>query len=93
MVQVDLFYFDDHFWSLLPSHRKMVNDLLVRGVIEMYAISEDRAQGWIIFNAMNERDVKMLIDKFPIRDYFQYEIIPLMILNNSESLWPKVHLN
>ncbi len=93
MVNIDLFYFDDNFWSLLPAHRKLINDLLMEGKIEMYAISEDRSQGWIIVNASHEQEVKNILDSFPIRDYFQYIIHPLFILNNSVSLWPKVHLN
>ncbi|MEP7266743.1 MAG: hypothetical protein ABI844_03880 [Saprospiraceae bacterium] len=93
IVNVDLFYLDELFWDLLPAHRKVVNDLLIEGVIEMYAISEDRSRGWIVFNAKNEKTVKNLMESFPIRNYFQYEIVSLFILNNSVSLWPKVHLN
>jgi hypothetical protein len=93
IVHLDLFYFDENFWELLPAHRKIVNDLLIEGVIEMYAISEDRSQGWIVFNANVEKEVKEMMENFPIRDYYSYKIMPLFILNNSVSLWPKLHLN
>ncbi len=93
MVNIDLFYLDENFWALLPAHRKLINDLLIEGRIEMYAISEDKAQGWIIIKANHDREVKKIVDGFPIRNYFRYEIHPLFILNNSVSLWPKMHLN
>jgi hypothetical protein len=93
MVTLTLDLFDDQFWDLLPAHRKLINDLLVEGVVEMYSISEDRRQGWIVFHADSEKQVTGMVDNFPIRDYFSYEISSLFILNNSVSLWPKVHLN
>ncbi|HNR06451.1 MAG TPA: hypothetical protein PKM27_03990 [Saprospiraceae bacterium] len=93
MVNVHLDKLDEEFWELLPAHRKIVNDLLIEGVIEMYAISEDRSSGWIVFHAENREQVADLVENFPIRDYFTYEITGLFILNNAVSLWPKVHLN
>ncbi len=93
LVNIQLQSIDDAFWDLLPSHRKLVNQLLIEGVIEMYAISEDRSQGWIVLHAESERKVKGIVDNFPIRSYFTYEINALMVLNNSVSLWPRVHLN
>jgi len=93
LVSVHLGQMDEDFWELLPAHRKIINDLLIEGVIEMYAISEDRTQGWIVFHAENEDEVTKMLDNFPIRDYFTYEINGLFILNNAVSLWPKVHLN
>lgn len=93
MVNVHLDKLDEEFWELLPAHRKIVNDLLIEGVIEMYAISEDRSSGWIVFHAENQELVVNIVENFPIRDYFTYEITGLFILNNAVSLWPKVHLN
>jgi len=93
LVSVHLGLMDEDFWELLPSHRKIINDLLIEGVIEMYAISEDRTQGWIVFHAENKSEVTRMLDNFPIRDYFTYEINGLFILNNAVSIWPKVHLN
>ena len=93
MVTLNLEPLDDPFWDLLPAHRKLINDLLVEGVIELYCISEDRTRGWIVFHAESERQVRDMVDNFPIRDYFTYEVSSLFILNNAVSLWPKVHLN
>lgn len=93
IINIELALLDEEFWELLPAHRKIINDLLVEGVIEMYAISEDRAHGWIVMHATDEFQVREIVDNFPIRDYFSYEIHGLFILNNSVSLWPKVHLN
>lgn len=93
IVNLDLAPFDADFWELLPAHRKIVNDLLVEGIIEMYAINEERNQGWIVFQVGDENQVRTMLDHFPIRDYFTYEIHALFIFNNSVSLWPKVNLN
>ncbi len=93
IVDMELSDLDDQFWDLLPAHRKTINDLLVEGVIEMYAISEDRVHGWIVIHAADEYQVKCIVDNFAIRDYISFKIHTLFILNNSVSLWPKMHLN
>ena len=93
MVTISLEHLDDQFWDLLPAHRSLINDLLVEGVIELYSISDDRVHGWIVIHAESEAKLNSMIDNFPIRDYFSYEFSSLFILNNSVSLWPKLHLN
>ncbi len=93
IINIQLARIDEQFWEILPAHRKIINDLLVEGVIEMYAISEDRSQGWMVIHAIDEDQARDIVDNLPIRDYFTYDLNALFILNNSVSLWPKVHLN
>lgn len=78
IVHLDLAPFDADFWELLPAHRKIVNDLLVEGIIEMYAINEDRSQGWIVFQVENENQVRAMLDNFPIRIILLTKYIPYL---------------
>ena len=56
MVTITLpLYPDEKFISLIPGHRAHVNELMQRGVILSYALSEDRRTLWIIILA-SEKD-------------------------------------
>ena len=85
--------FDEYFWQLIPEHRELINDLLIREVIEIYGVNLNRNKGWLAINAKDEDEVADIIETFPIRDYFSYDIEQLFIFDNALGLMPKMVLN
>lgn|SRR6476619_6011434 len=85
--------FDEYFWQLIPEHRELINDLLIKEVIEIYGVNLDRNKGWLAINAKDEDEVANIIETFPIRDYFSYDIEQLFIFDNALGLMPKMVLN
>ena len=92
-VTFQLREFDEYFWQLIPEHRELINDLLIREVIEIYGVNLDRNKGWLVINAKDEDEVANIIETFPIRDYFSYYIEQLFIFDNALGLMPKMVLN
>ena len=84
---------DDNFMQLIPQHRERVNELLVREVIETYAVNADRTRGWIVVNAETQEEAIEVIESFTIRDYFTYDLDQLFIYDNALGLMPKMVLN
>ena len=63
------FNVDEEFMRLVPRHRMIINDFIIKGVIETYAISVEASRGWILFNA-----------KLMVYDSQMYRF-PKMVLN------------
>ena len=92
-VTIFLGELDEQFWQILPGHRELVNDLLIKEVIETYGVNIERTRGWITINAKDEEEVTSIIESFPIRDYITYEIDQLFIYDNALGLMPRMMLN
>ena len=84
---------DDQFMQLIPQHRERVNELLIREIIETYAVSADRTKAWVVVNAATEEEAIAVIESFIIRDYFSYDLDQLFIYDNALGLMPKMALN
>ncbi|MBK9731267.1 MAG: hypothetical protein IPO83_08270 [Chitinophagaceae bacterium] len=84
---------DEEFWKMIPQHREMVNDFLLREVIETYGVNMERTKGWITMNAKDEDEVTLIIESFPISDYYTYDIDQLFIFENALGLMPKMVFN
>lgn len=93
LITLYLHELDAEFWKLVPEHRELVNDLLVKEVIETYAINIERTKGWITLNAGDEKEAGTIIESFPISNYYTYEIEQLFIFDNALGLMPKMVLN
>lgn len=93
LVTFFLLHLDEEFWKLIPEHREMVNDFLLREVIETYGVNMERTKGWITMNAKDEEEVTSIIESFPISDYYTYDIDQLFIFENALGLMPKMVFN
>ena len=93
LITFYLLELDERFWQLIPEHREMVNDLMVKEVIETYAVNIERTKGWITLNAKDESEVTSIVDSFPISNYYTYDIDQLFIFDNALGLMPKMVLN
>ena len=83
---------DEKFWELIPQHRELVSELMLDEKILTYAINLERSKGWMTVNAESVKDVRGIVQSFPIVDYLTYEIDELFIFD-STSTQPQLILN
>ena len=56
------------FMMLIPSQREYIDDMFNRGIISGYTLAMDRSKLWVTFVAKNVREVRQVMDAFPIVD-------------------------
>lgn len=61
-------------------------------VIITYAVNGNRSKGWVVINAASEMEAAELIDRFPIRRFFHYEMDELFIFDSMIGA-PKLVMN
>ena len=94
MVDIDfLGELDFKFWQLIPAQRRLVNGLMKNGVISDYSLSIDRQKLWVVINADKLKEVKAVIESFPIRDYISYNIYSLLFHERNSISVPQLWLN
>jgi muconolactone delta-isomerase len=81
------------FFALIPQQRSHIEKLLEQGVVLGYSLSLDRSRLWIVMNASNERDAVEILSAFPMFEYFEPTIYPLMFHNTSLTSLIKVSMN
>ncbi len=87
------FTIEGDFMNLVTAHRAYINALILKGVIDQYAISAERGQGWITMNARSKREVIKFLEKSPLYHYFQLEIDDLMVFDGKAMRFPRLVLN
>ncbi len=86
--------FTEDFLALIPQHREFINRLLSEHIIESYAISNDRAQGWVFINGTDEAAIRDIVEQFPLYHYLQVTAIDeLFIFDSVSSRFPHISLN
>ncbi len=86
--------YEDGFLALIPRHRAVINRLLSEKIIETYAISADRRQGWITINGDDAAAVRTIVEQFPLYRYFRgIEIDELFIFDSVATRFPIISLN
>lgn len=85
--------FSFEFINLIPEQRKVVNELMNRGVIINYALSMDRSKLWITVEAKDEEAVMDILSGFPLIKFMQPEIIELAFLDSIHSGFPHLSMN
>jgi len=81
------------FFALIPLQQAHIVKLLEQGVIMGYSLSLDRTKLWIALNAHNEREAVEILSAFPLFQYFEPTIYPLMFHNTSLMSLIKVSMN
>lgn len=84
---------DSQFMAKIPAHRAYINKLIYDEVIEYYAISAERTNGWILMNANSKREVIDILEKSPLFPYFELDIDQLMVFDSTAYRFPKMVLN
>ena len=92
--QVSVFFsVDEEFMNLVPQHRIVINDLILKGVIDCYAISAEVGRGWITMNGKDKTDIRTQLERSPLYKYFELEIDQLMVYDSQMYRFPKMVLN
>lgn len=81
------------FFQLISPQRDFVVELMDKGVILSYGLSEDRAKLWIVVVAESRAEVNSLTEKFPMFKYMSFKIESMMFYNNSKHKLPELSLN
>ncbi|MDP1676942.1 MAG: hypothetical protein Q8L88_08750 [Bacteroidota bacterium] len=94
MVEVRLpFDPPQEFFTLIPSQRAMVVDLLTKRKFLSYTLAADRSKVWIVMLAESEIDARELLEKQPMDKYFGYTFTELMFHDMAGAMFPAVSLN
>jgi len=93
-LDIDLpHYFDQDFLSKIPNQRAFINRMMNKGVISSYSLSMDRTKLWVTVKAIDESEAKKLFQRFPLYDYMNGAIIPLMFHQGLNVAFPQPSLN
>lgn len=93
MVEINLSEFTAEFVALIPAQRILINQLLAKGVVLSYSLTDDRSKLWVVFVCKNKAELIKYLDSFPIINFIQYSIHPLMFHNSMELMMPAISLN
>lgn len=85
--------FPEAFIEGIPEQRFVIEELLEAGDISSYTLSMDRSTLWCLVNAESELDAIMIIDKFPLIGFMDYEIQEIMFHNQRGIEVPAFSLN
>jgi hypothetical protein len=81
------------FFAKIPAHRTHINRLIQNDIIESYAVSAERAGGWIIMNARTKEQIHEYLRPSPLYAYFEIDIDELMVYDSRLYRFPKLMLN
>ena len=94
MVEVELPHHpSDEFFSLIPSQRQIVVELMSERKIISYTVSADRTKLWIVMNANNEEETRDILSRQPMDKFFTYTFFELMLHETANQVFPAVSLN
>lgn len=86
-------YFTDDFVALIPKQRAMIVKLLTKGKLANFSLNEQRSRGWMVVNAKSRQDVENVLERFPMYEYFDYEIDELILHDTAFLGLPDVVMN
>jgi len=87
------FEWNEEFAALIPSHRTYINMLINKNIIDQYVVSMESQRVWITLNAESKAEVKKILKKSPLFQYWTYEIDELFVLDGQLYRLPAVQLN
>jgi hypothetical protein len=87
------FEWNEEFAALIPSHRTYINMLINKTIIDQYVVSMESQRVWITLNAESKAEVKKILKKSPLFQYWTYEIDELFVLDGQLYRLPAVQLN
>jgi muconolactone delta-isomerase len=81
------------FISLIPSQREHVNELMQRGLLLSYSLSENREILWLVIFASSPESALRILKTLPLFPYMQYAITELMFHSTPILTAPQYSLN
>lgn len=86
--------FLEEFEQRIPHQRYMVNKLMEKGTILSYSLAADKGKLWIITHAASKTQVRNMISRLPLYDFFvEYIIHELMYSETVQVSMPQPSLN
>jgi hypothetical protein len=94
MVEVNLpESLTQEFILLIPKQREFIDDMFNKGVIANYTLAMDRSKLWVTMVVPTVRDVRQILDDFPIAEHIEYTIHQLAFSNSASAIIPEISLN
>ena len=94
MVEITLpAVMSEEFTGKIPAQRKKINELMEKGQLMSYALSDDYSRLWCVVKGESEIDVMTLISEFPLIDFMEPKISKLMFNNVVALRLPMFSLN
>jgi len=94
MVEVNLpDSLTQEFILLIPQQREYLDNMFNRGVIANYTLAMDRSKLWVTMVVQSAKDVRQIMDDFPIADYIEYTVHQLAFSNSASAIIPEISLN
>lgn len=81
------------FILLIPQQREYLDNMFNRGVIANYTLAMDRSKLWVTMVVQSAKDVRQIMDDFPIADYIEYTVHQLAFSNSASAIIPEISLN
>lgn len=85
--------FTEDFVKLIPQQRAQIVELLTEGKLASFSLNANRTQAWMVVRARTEEEVDELLESFPMYDYFEYEVEPLVLYDTEMMGLPQITLN
>lgn len=80
------------FANLIPATRKVIDRMMLKQKIRMFAVSEDRSRAWSVIHARDQQEVRDIVGKFPLIRMMSMELSELSWVN-SPVFAPGISLN
>jgi muconolactone delta-isomerase len=86
-------YFSQEYMALIPKQRAMILELLSSGKLSSFSLNKDRSIAWMVATCRDHDALQLLLGKFPMHDFFEYEINELILHDTQFMGLPKLVLN
>jgi muconolactone delta-isomerase len=81
------------FISLIPTQREHVNELIQRGLLLSYSLSQNREILWVVIVASSPESALRILKTMPLFPHMQYAITELMFHTTPALAAPQYSLN
>lgn len=86
-------FFTEDFVKLIPQQRKMIVDLLNKGTLVSFSLTNDRQKAWMVVKVKSEEKLHDLMERFPMYDHFDYTYSQLAVHDTQFMGMPQLILN
>ena len=86
-------HFTEDYMKLIPRQRAMIVEMLSNGKLASFSLNRDRSVAWMVATAKDQEALYIMLGKFPMHKYFEYEVNELILHDTQFMGLPKVVLN
>lgn len=88
------FEMNEEFMTLVPEHRRYINSLIEKGIIDQYVVSMETQRVWITFTAENKSEVDQYLSRSALFKFWtNYEIDELFVFDGKNYRLPRLQYN